>query len=129
MSENIKAEQDADRAAFEPRYTAQKDRIIDSSREGWDEFVEWENEFWLNHGNYPRQFQVWQAAKADIRAMQDAFERVCEALEVARYEIETAKQFEGIFYGSHYGSSVCEQPIELIDSALTIAAPYRKGAA
>lgn len=30
----------------------------------WHRFTEWENEFWLNYGRYPRQFEVWQAALA-----------------------------------------------------------------
>lgn len=50
--------------------------------------------------------------------MTDKTKALVEALKIARLEIETAKDCEGIFFGNHYGVSKCEDPLALIDKAL-----------
>ena len=92
-------EQDADRAAFE-KWVALNCKNQTIFRDGLGEYCD--------HTTYG-DWVVWQAAKADIRAMQDAFEQVCaEAEKVQQWQSD-----DGI------------APYYDLAKALTLAAPFR----
>lgn len=98
-------EQGADRAAFEKfigRYFTMcptGDRTVDS----WRGYSDWD---------------LWQAAKADSRALQDAFEQVCGALDMI---ISILQNTTGEVIGI-----VTPRTHERVEQALAAAAPYRK---
>lgn len=102
-------DQAADRAAFDAWYSKEFSHV-------WHSQIGPED---TNH--YEAQFDCWQDAKADSRAMQEVFEQVCAASAVLLDLNDNYAPFGGEIY-----RDAVDRSWDVLRTALSLAAPFRK---